>query len=219
MAASHPASPGSNHSSTAKTTVSRHSPLALLPNYSLGPAQDWMNEIYPLWVETHGVMIVTPANWYQVFSPLKLMMDRLVCADGDNPDSNCTGGKNAQCANQIELGGRDYPRHLAGRLFSVIVHGDAEGTGGMRHSLADWLASMQLIPAGPLAPLVAGLLCDRVRAGPGGAGLAPAAACRPPFARSGAAWAASWRFPNAECPVVFRRGVGCVWVFGCGERI
>jgi hypothetical protein len=45
-----------------------------------------MNEIYPIWVEAHGIMIVTPVNWYQVSSPLKLMMDRLVCADGGNPD-------------------------------------------------------------------------------------------------------------------------------------
>ena len=41
-----------------------------------------MNEIYPMWVAAHGIMIVTPVNWYQVSSPLKLMMDRLVCADG-----------------------------------------------------------------------------------------------------------------------------------------
>ena len=35
-----------------------------------------MNEIYP----PHGVMIVTPVHWYQATSPLKLMIDRLVCA-------------------------------------------------------------------------------------------------------------------------------------------
>ena len=56
------------------------------PNYSLGQTQDWMNEIYPMWVEAHGIMIVTPVNCYQVSSPLKLMMARLVCADGGNPD-------------------------------------------------------------------------------------------------------------------------------------
>ena len=31
-------------------------------------------------------MLVTPVNWYQSTSPLKLMIDRLVCADGGNPD-------------------------------------------------------------------------------------------------------------------------------------
>ena len=36
-----------------------------------------MNEIYPLWVEADGIMIVTPVHWYQATSPLKLMIDRL----------------------------------------------------------------------------------------------------------------------------------------------
>jgi hypothetical protein len=33
-------------------------------------------------------------------SPLKLMMDRLVCADGGNPDPTRTQGKNAELAKQ-----------------------------------------------------------------------------------------------------------------------
>ena len=79
-----------------------------------------------MWVAAHGIMIVTPVNWYQVSSPLKLMMDRLVCADGGNPDPTRTSGKDAKKAKQLELAGWDYPRHLAGRLFAVVVHGDAE---------------------------------------------------------------------------------------------
>ena len=63
-----------------------HWPCSCYPNHSLGQTQDWMNEIYPMWVAAHGVMIVTPVNWYHVTSSLKLMMDRLVCADGGNPD-------------------------------------------------------------------------------------------------------------------------------------
>src|SRR5205823_13858462 len=58
-----------------------HWPCSCYPNYALGQTQDWMNEIYPMWVAAHGIMIITPVNWYQVSSPLKLMMDRLVCAD------------------------------------------------------------------------------------------------------------------------------------------
>ena len=40
-------------------------PLAvlLLSNYSLGQTHDWMNDIYPMWVAAHGIMIVTPVNW------------------------------------------------------------------------------------------------------------------------------------------------------------
>jgi multimeric flavodoxin WrbA len=96
-------------------------------------------------------MIVTPVNWYQVSSPLKLMMDRLVCADGGNPDPTRTHGKKAKEAKAIELAGWDYPRHLAGRLFSVIVHGDVEGAENVRRSVSDWLRFMHLCPAGPLA--------------------------------------------------------------------
>jgi multimeric flavodoxin WrbA len=112
-----------------------------------------MNDIYPLWVEAHGVMIITPVNWYQVSSPLKLMMDRLVCADGGNPDPTRTHGKDATKAKQIELDGWDYPRHLAGRLFGVVVHGDVEGVENVRRSIVDWLCFMHLCPAGPSAEL------------------------------------------------------------------
>src|SRR5436305_13498111 len=97
-------------------------PLAvlLLSELWIRPTQDWMNEIYPMWVRAHGVIIVTPVNWYQVSSPLKLMMDRLVCADGGNPDPTLTHGKDAKRAKEVELDGWDYPRHLKCRLFSVI---------------------------------------------------------------------------------------------------
>ncbi len=128
-----------------------HWPCSCYPNYSLGQTQDWMNDIYPLWVEAHGIMVITPVNWYQVSSPLKLMMDRLVCADGGNPDPTLTQGKKARIAKQVELDGWDYPRHLKGRVFSVIVHGDVEGTTGVKQSVADWLTFMQLEAAGPKA--------------------------------------------------------------------
>jgi multimeric flavodoxin WrbA len=130
-----------------------HWPCSCYPNYALGQTHDWMNEIYPRWVAAHGIMIVTPVNWYQVSSPLKLMMDRLVCADGGNPDPTRTQGKNAMRAQELELEGWSYPRHLAGRVFSVVVHGDAEGAENVRRSIADWLVSMQLLPAGPKAEL------------------------------------------------------------------
>ena len=130
-----------------------HWPCSCYPNHSLGQTQDWMNEIYPMWVAAHGIMIVTPVNWYQVSSPLKLMMDRLVCADGGNPDPTRTHGKNAELAKQIELEGWDYPRHLAGRIFSVVVHGDVEGVENVRRSISDWLCFMQLQPAGSKAEL------------------------------------------------------------------
>jgi multimeric flavodoxin WrbA len=130
-----------------------HWPCSCYPNHALGQTQDWMNEIYPMWVAAHGIMIVTPVNWYQVSSPLKLMMDRLVCADGGNPDPTRTHGKDATAAKTIELEGWDYPRHLAERLFSVVVHGDVEGAENVRRSISDWLCFMHLCPAGPSAEL------------------------------------------------------------------
>src|SRR5687767_237011 len=128
-----------------------HWPCSCYPNHGLGQVNDWMAEIYERWVSAHGVLLVTPTHWYQAASPLKLMMDRLVCADGGNPDPTRTGGKDAAKAKEIELEGWDYPRHLAGRLYSVVVHGDVEGVENVRRSISDWLCFMELCPAGPHA--------------------------------------------------------------------
>ena len=98
-------------------------------------------------------MIVTPVNWYMTSSPLKLMIDRLVCADGGNPDPTTTRGKDPARAKALELDGWAYPKHLAGRAFAVVVHGDAAGVENVRRMLCDWLTDMELIQAGPLAAL------------------------------------------------------------------
>ncbi|HEY2780556.1 MAG TPA: flavodoxin family protein [Steroidobacteraceae bacterium] len=125
-----------------------HWPCSCYPNHSLGQVNDWMNEIYPRWVAAHGIMIITPVYWYQAPSVLKLMIDRMVCADGGNPDPTTTHGKNAVEAKAIEMKGWNYPRHLAGRSYSIVVHGDAAGTETLRRSLSDWLNDMQLVQAG-----------------------------------------------------------------------
>ncbi|MCK1494518.1 flavodoxin family protein [Bradyrhizobium sp. 180] len=130
-----------------------HWPCSCYPNYSLGQVGDWMNEIYPLWVAAHGILIVAPVNWYHVPAGLKAMMDRMVCADGGNPDPSSTHGKRAAEAKAIELKGWPYPRHLAGRHYGVVVHGDAVGAEGVRRALSDWLTDMQLISAGRYAEL------------------------------------------------------------------
>lgn len=128
-----------------------HWPCSCYPNYSLGQTDDWMNDIYPLWVAAHGIMIVAPVNWYHASSALKSMVDRLVCADGGNPDPTSTHGKKAAEAKALELKGWPYPRHLAGRHFGIVVHGDAAGAETMRRSLSDWLTDMGLISAGRTA--------------------------------------------------------------------
>src|SRR5262249_1988546 len=125
-----------------------HWPCSCYPNHAIGQVNDWMNEIYPRWVAAHGIFIATPVHWNQVPSALKLMMDRLVCADGGNPDPTSTQGKDAAKAKALELNGWDYPRHLAGRAFAVVVHADAEGAQNVRHALTNWLTAMHLIEAG-----------------------------------------------------------------------
>jgi multimeric flavodoxin WrbA len=130
-----------------------HWPCSCYPNHSLGQVNDWMSEIYPRWVAAHGIMIVTPVHWYQAPSVLKLMIDRMVCADGGNPDPSSTHGKHPEEAKALELDGWDYPKHLTGRSFSIIVHGDAAGTEALRHALVGWLSDMGLVQAGALSCL------------------------------------------------------------------
>jgi multimeric flavodoxin WrbA len=132
--------------STAPTLC--HWPCSCYPNHAMGQTQDWMNEIYARWAAAHGVMILAPVNWYHVPSVLKLMIDRLVCADGGNPDPTSTQGKDPLLAKALELKGWDYPKHLAGRAFAVAVHGDAEGVLEVRNALCDWLTTLGLVRAG-----------------------------------------------------------------------
>jgi multimeric flavodoxin WrbA len=125
-----------------------HWPCSCYPNHALGQTNDWMSEIYERWTAAHGILIVTPVHWYQAPSPLKLMIDRLVCADGGNPDPTTTHGKDARKAKAIELKGWDYPKHLAGRAYGLVVHGDVAGIEGVRRALSDWLDWMGLIESG-----------------------------------------------------------------------
>jgi multimeric flavodoxin WrbA len=125
-----------------------HWPCSCYPNHAMGQVNDWMNEIYPRWVAAHGILIVTPVYWYQAPSVLKLMIDRLVCADGGNPDPTSTHGKTVEEAKRLELAGWGYPKHLAGRGFALVVHGDVAGTESLRRNLTDWLLWMGLVPAG-----------------------------------------------------------------------
>jgi multimeric flavodoxin WrbA len=130
-----------------------HWPCSCYPNHSTAQVGDWMAEIYERWVLAHGVLLVTPVNWYHASSALKLMIDRLVCADGGNPDPTSTHGKDAQKAKEIELAGWPYPKHLAGRAYGLVVHGDVAGIEVTRGALSDWLDWMGLIDAGAKARL------------------------------------------------------------------
>jgi multimeric flavodoxin WrbA len=125
-----------------------HWPCSCYPNHALGQTNDWMAEIYERWVAAHGVFVLCPVHWYQAPASLKLMIDRLVCADGGNPDPTTTRGKDPALAKKLELEGWPYPKHLAGRAFAVMAHGDAAGAEGVKRNLADWLTDIGLIQAG-----------------------------------------------------------------------
>ncbi len=130
-----------------------HWPCSCYPNHAVGQTNDWMDEIYPRWSAAHGVFVLCPVHWYQAPASLKLMIDRLVCADGGNPDPTTTRGKDPALAKSLELQGWDYPKHLAGRAFAVVAHGDAAGPENLRRMLVDWLTDIGMIQAGPQAAL------------------------------------------------------------------
>ncbi len=130
-----------------------HWPCSCYPNHALAQADDWMAEIYERWVAAHAVIILAPTYWYQSPSPLKLMIDRMVCADGGNPDPTSTHGKRVAEAKRIEQKGWDYPKHVAGRAYGVVVHGDVAGIEAHRRNLCDWLDWMGLIDAGAASKL------------------------------------------------------------------
>jgi multimeric flavodoxin WrbA len=130
-----------------------HWPCSCYPNHSLGQVNDAMNGIYERWVRAHAVMLVTPVYWYQAPGGMKAMIDRLVCADGGNDDPTRTAGKDPEKAKSVELSGWAYPKHLAGRAFGIVVHGDVAGTENVRRALVDWLAWMGLVQASPASVL------------------------------------------------------------------
>jgi multimeric flavodoxin WrbA len=130
-----------------------HWPCSCYPNHALDQADDWMAEIYERWVSAHAVIILAPTYWYQSPTPLKQMIDRLVSADGGNPDPTTTHGKDVAEAKAIEEKGWDYPKHLAGRAYGVVVHGDVAGVESHRRNLTEWLEWMGLVDAGAAAKL------------------------------------------------------------------
>src|SRR3569833_3279381 len=110
-----------------------------------------MADIYERWTAAHAVVLVTPVYWYQSPSPLKLMIDRLVCADGGNPDPTRTAGKDPALAKDLEMAGWDYPKHLAGRVAGRRGRGGGAGGGGARRARAGGRDGRGRSEAGPQA--------------------------------------------------------------------
>jgi hypothetical protein len=72
--------------------------------------------------------IIGPVNWYGPSSNLKLMFDRLVCANGGNPDETLIDHKNPEMAMRLEHSPEwsDLSvNHLEGRTAAFFCYGDA----------------------------------------------------------------------------------------------
>src|SRR5258708_39195268 len=82
---------------------------------------------------------------------MKLMIDRLVCADGGNPDPTSTKGKDPAAAKELEMKGWPYPKHLEGRVYGVAVHGDVAGYEETHRALSDWPGWIGMDRPGPRA--------------------------------------------------------------------
>ena len=131
-----------------------HWPCSCYPNHAMGQTQDWMNEIYPRWVararrdDRDAGQLVPGAVGAQADDRSPGVRRRRQPRSDDR-----RGGKDPARAKALELAGWDYPKHLAGRAFAVVVHGDAAGVEELRRILCDWLTDMELIQAGPSAAL------------------------------------------------------------------
>jgi hypothetical protein len=71
--------------------------------------------------------IIGPVNWYGPASNLKLMFDRLVCANGGNPDETLISHKDPEKAMRLEHSpewAELSVNHLEGRTAGFFCHGD-----------------------------------------------------------------------------------------------
>ncbi len=74
--------------------------------------------------------VIGPVNWYAPPSNVKLMFDRLVCANGGNPREDLIGHKNPEVAMKLEHSpeweGLSL-NHLEGRTAAFFCYGDGGG--------------------------------------------------------------------------------------------
>jgi multimeric flavodoxin WrbA len=90
----------------------------------------WDEDIYGRIYAADAVLICAPMNWYGPTSSLKLMFDRLVCANGGNPDEKLIHHKDGEMAAALEKNPRWKElslNHLEGRTAAFFVYGDAGG--------------------------------------------------------------------------------------------
>lgn len=161
-----------------KACVSTAGPHCHWPCSCYGPAAEelpdylWDEDVYGRLVECHGLLVVTPINWYSVPTQLKAMFDRLVCANGGNPYPELTDYKDRDMSRRLEV----LPEwqllsrnHLGGRTAAFLVYGDGganeAGPGGLPRMMdprdAPWyrgaVETAAARPGAAILPLVAQL--------------------------------------------------------------
>ena len=114
-----------------------HWPCSCYPNHSLGQTNDWMNEIYERWVAAHAHRhrhadaLVPDAERAQADDrPPRLRRRR---QSRSRPRRMARSRRRRR---RSSLTGWDYPKHLDGRVYGVVVHGDVAGIEGSRRALS-----------------------------------------------------------------------------------
>ncbi|MDQ3340812.1 MAG: NAD(P)H-dependent oxidoreductase [Myxococcota bacterium] len=100
------------------------------PSNSTEPDLMWDLDMYARLDLADAWAIIGPVNWYAPSSNLKLMFDRLVCANGGNPREALIDHKNPELAMELEKTD-DWERltrnHLEGRTAAFFSYGDGGG--------------------------------------------------------------------------------------------
>jgi multimeric flavodoxin WrbA len=90
----------------------------------------WNLDLYARLELADAWAIIGPVNWYGMSSNLKLMFDRLVCANGGNPREDLIEHKNPELAMELEksaLWAELSVNHLEGRTAAFFCYGDGGG--------------------------------------------------------------------------------------------
>lgn len=90
----------------------------------------WDLDLYSRLDYADAWAFIAPTNWYAPTSNLKLLFDRLVCANGGNPKEDLIDHKNPEMAMKLdktETFKELSQNHLEGRTAAFFSYGDAGG--------------------------------------------------------------------------------------------
>jgi len=88
----------------------------------------WDEDVYGRIYAADAILICSPINWYGPTSSIKLIFDRLVCANGGNPREDLIMHKDGNLAAKLEHSEKWQElslNHLEGRTAAFFIYGDA----------------------------------------------------------------------------------------------